>query len=95
MTILSLSQIADSFDLTEDDLRQQALMSFLKDKRREALRLRLEILSDYGVSDALELETKITTGAVAEHPAWENLIVVENLNFRLQEIDDHLQKLSG
>jgi len=35
----------------------------------------------------------IAQGAVAEHPAWEDLITVENLTARLEELDAQLDSL--
>jgi hypothetical protein len=35
----------------------------------------------------------IADGAVAEHPAWEDLIVAENLTASLEELDAHLASL--
>jgi hypothetical protein len=59
------------------------------------LRERLEILSRYGVSTLSELEKGISQGRIPEHPAWENLIVIENLSARLKEIDAYLGSLQG
>jgi len=38
-----------------------------------------EILAKYGVRSAEELDEYIRRGRVAEHPAWEDLIVLERL----------------
>ena len=38
-----------------------------------------EILARYGVKSAIELEELIRGGRVPEHPAWEDLIVLERL----------------
>lgn len=48
---------------------------------------RLDVLSRYGVSSADELEKKIKEGTVAEHPAWEDLTLVENLEAAIAIID--------
>lgn len=85
--------IARSFGLTEAELMEQALRRFLFEKRREALHERLEILSRYNVESIAELEESIAGGLVPEHPAWEDLIVAENLESSLKELDEHLQNL--
>jgi len=53
------TQIAESFGLSEDDLYQRALKSFLLEKKRQVLQQKLEILARYGVHSIAELETKI------------------------------------
>ena len=42
-----------------------------------------------------DLESKIAQGDVPEHPAWEDLIVAENLAARLEELDAYLDHLRG
>ena len=89
----TVTNIAESLGLTENELFQQALASFLREKKRQTLQLQLEMLSRYGVTSTIDLESKITTGSVAEHPAWEDLIVAENLTARLTELDAYLNTL--
>lgn len=90
MTVSIAPKIAASLQLSEDELYRQALASFLREQKREVLQTRLEILSRYGVSTIAQLEKMITDGVVAEHPAWEDLIVAENLTARLAELNDDL-----
>jgi hypothetical protein len=89
------AKIAESLGLTEDQLFQRALVSFLHEKKRELLRHRLDILLRYGADSQADLESKIAQGVVAEHPAWEDLIVAENLTVRLGELDVYLDDLQG
>jgi len=51
------------------------------------------MLARYQADSIDELETKIAQGTVAEHPAWEDLIVVENLGARVEGLDAHLNTL--
>ena len=44
---------------------------------------------------ATDLDAKIAQGMVTEHPAWEDLIVVENLTARLEELDAYLRDLQN
>lgn len=89
------AKIAESLGLTEKELFQRALESLLYEKKREALQYRLDILARYGAESLLDLESKIAQGVVAEHPAWEDLIVAENLTARLEELDAYLHDLQG
>ena len=40
-----------------------------------------------------DLETKIARGTVVEHPAWEDLIIFENLGARVEGLDAQLNTL--
>ncbi len=88
-------KVATVLGLRKDELIRNALESILKDKQRVSLQERLEILSRYGVSTLSELEKGIAVGAIPEHPAWEDLIVVENISSHIEEIDACLDDLQG
>jgi hypothetical protein len=83
------------FGVSEDELSRQALISLLREKKREALQLRLDLLRPYGAESVDDLEKKIAEGAVVEHPAWEDLIAAENLGSRLEELNAYLDRLQG
>jgi len=68
-------------------------LSFLKEKEKAYMRNRLEILSTYDVEDANVLEEKIKKGEVREHPTWEDLITVENLERMIKEVKDDIASL--
>ncbi len=89
------SRIASSLGLSESELSRQALISFVRKQKRQALQLTLEILAPYGANSLPDLETRIAQGSVAEHPAWEDLIVAENLTAHLEELDAYLDRLQG
>jgi hypothetical protein len=97
MTVADLAvtkaRIAESLGLAEDELLRQALASLLRQRKREVMRQRLDILARCGAETVQDLEFKIAQGVVAEHPAWEDLIAVENLDTRQREFDAYLRKL--
>lgn len=93
MTVASFPAIAASFNLSESELYQQALASFLRERKRQVLQARLEVLARYGAQSVASLHAMIADGTVAEHPAWEDLIVAENLTSSLEELDAHLATL--
>ena len=93
ITAPEITKIAASLGLSEPELFRQALLSFLREKKRQTLHLQLEMLARYGADSITDLESKITQGLVAEHPAWEDLITVENLTTRLKELDAYLADL--
>lgn len=57
------------------------------------MQLKLDILDRYGADSLADLEARIANGVVVEHPAWEDLIVAENLTERLEELDVQLGDL--
>ena len=93
--VTTAKQIAGTFGLSEPDLFQQALLSFLREKKRQILQTRMGILARYNVDTYAELETGIATGAIPEHPAWEDCITVENLSAHLDELNDYLADLQN
>ncbi|MGC9393897.1 MAG: hypothetical protein ACP5J4_03490 [Anaerolineae bacterium] len=91
--VTTAKQIANTFGLSEPDLFQQAVLSFLREKKRQILQARLDILTRYNVETYTALEAKIASGAVSEHPAWEDCITAENLTARLEELNVYLADL--
>ena len=57
-----VNEIAVSLGLTEGELFQQALVSFLLEKKRRTLQLKLEILARYGADSVADLESKASPG---------------------------------
>jgi hypothetical protein len=51
-----------------------------------------EIKTRYEVKSAAELEKKIRRGTITEHSAWEDLIVLENLEERAKKIRKEQRK---
>ncbi|TEU19087.1 MAG: hypothetical protein E3J21_04620 [Anaerolineales bacterium] len=92
-TLEAAADIATSMGLTQEEMLQQAMVTFLIEKKRRLMQDRLEIMARYGVSSLEELEERIASGDVAEHPTWEDLIVAENLTAKVAELDRYLQRL--
>lgn len=92
MTVATV-EIARSLGVSENELMNRALTTYLQEQRREVLKTRLDILARYGAQSIDELEARITNDEVPEHPAWEDLIVAENLGVRLEELDAYLRNL--
>lgn len=93
MTVINASQIAQLFNLSTEELFEEALVSLLREKKREVLQARLELLTRYGVASLVELTDRIAVAEIAEHPAWEDSITLENLEARLEELNGYLADL--
>lgn len=93
-----VEKIAHNVGMEEDVFVLKASISYLAEKKRAYLKERFEILSRYGASSVADLQEKIKKGTVPEHPAWEDMIEVENIDAEVREMDDairDLQKAAG
>ncbi len=87
--------VARRLGVSPEALERDALILWLR--RRLAL-IEAEvasILSRYGVRDPEELEAAIREGRVPEHPAWEDLIVLQRLLDEKQRVEEVLRELGG
>ena len=78
---------------SKDDLMKESLESYLVSKKTELLREKLEILTKYNVTKALDLKTLIKNGKVKEHPAWEDFIEIENIDSEINQIDNDIRSI--
>jgi len=88
-----LDEIGQALQVDRETLITQGIVSLLNEKKRRALLDRLELLVRHGVRSREALEQAIHEGTIAEHPAWEDLIVLENLDAEIARIDGYLQHL--
>ena len=76
----------------EDFIRSGAVLT-LREKKRLLMLERLEMLSRYDAFSKEELGRKIAEGSVAEHPAWEDLIEIKNIELEMAEIENDIGML--
>jgi len=88
-----IDEISRYTNIDKDLLITRGIQSLLREKKRNVLLEKLKILSRYGSTSKEELERKIKDGSIGEHPAWEDLILVENLEAELAKIDGYLTDL--
>ncbi len=88
-----IDEIAGKEGMRREELLSFSLIAYFTEKKRLCMEDRLEILKRYGVKSVKELEEKIKRGDVKEHPAWEDLITVENLEMRIKEISNDIRTL--
>ena len=89
-----VNELAKKASISPDGLLREGLKLFLMRRKKELILEKLEILSRYGLKGIDQLEEKIRKGEVPEHPAWEDLIEVENIEDELREIQSYLDRLS-
>jgi len=88
-----IDQISRDANLDRETLIHEGIRSFLRSKKTTLMLERLEILSRYGVTSKEGLHHKIEAGEIDDHPSWEDLIVVENLDAELKRIDEYLEHI--
>ncbi|MBI4522681.1 MAG: hypothetical protein HY695_02580 [Deltaproteobacteria bacterium] len=93
MKVDVIDEISRYVDLDREALLRQGIEAFLKDRKRRLMLDRQEILSRYRVLDSRQLEAKIRSGEVNEHPTWEDLITLENLEEAIAKLDGYLRDL--
>jgi hypothetical protein len=65
----------------------------LREKQRLLKIERFAILSRYQASNAEELNQKIIEGSAPEHPGWEDLIEMKNIEQEINEIENDIKVL--
>ena len=93
MKVDIIDEISRHVELDREALLQQGVEAFLKDRKRRLMLDRQEILSRYRVTDSTQLEGKIRSGELDEHPTWEDLITLENLEGAIAKLDGYLRDL--
>ncbi|MFZ3089373.1 MAG: hypothetical protein WA240_02015 [Nitrospirota bacterium] len=88
-----IKKIAEDTGVGIDELTPFALLALLKEKKRKIMIERMELLGRHNVKTSDELEGKIKTGEIPEHPAWEDLIVIENLEAAIARLNDDMETI--
>jgi len=88
-----VERVSKVLGVSPDELVRKGLEGLLEAQLRICFAEINEIKTRYEVKSVAELEKKIRKGAIAEHPAWEDLIVLENLEERAQRIRKELVAL--
>jgi hypothetical protein len=92
-TLSQIEKISEKYEIsTEDFIRSGAILN-LKEKQRLLMIERFEFLARYGATSVEELNQKIAKGTVPEHPGWEDLIELKNIEQEIDEIEHDIQTL--
>ncbi|AEG14304.1 hypothetical protein Desku_0696 [Desulfofundulus kuznetsovii DSM 6115] len=73
----------------------EGLKKFLVSKVEENLGITCNLKKKYGVSGYLELEDQIKKGGIPEHPAWEDVILWEELSRHTEALQDLIRQLEA
>ena len=88
-----IKRVAEDTGITVDELTVSGFLAFLREKRRKVMLDRLDVLARYGATSAEEIGKKIKDGEIPEHPAWEDLIFLENLESAIVRIDEDIEAI--
>jgi gas vesicle protein len=86
-------KLSKKYSMTMDDFIKTGTSSMLMEKKREFQSERLEILSRYGITTVEQLKEKIKKGEIQEHPGWEDLIELKNIEAEIKEIESDIRDL--
>ena len=93
--LATAKKLSEKYDMTIDDFLFTGSKLMLREKKKKFLDERFEILARYQVTASKEFEEKIKNGEIPEHPAWEDLIELKNIESEIEEIDRDLQTLQA
>ena len=92
-TLSQVEKISQKYSVSaEEFIRSGAIMN-LREKQRLLKIERFEILSRYRASNVEELNQKVAEGDAPEHPGWEDLIEVKNIELEINEIENDIGAL--
>ena len=91
----AVKHLSKDLGIKEDVLVREGIIEYLKSKIRACMRDRLEIMSRYKVSSFDEFEKKVKEGTVPEHPGWEDLITLENLENSINKFRKELSHVGN
>lgn len=85
-----MRKIAGDTGISIEELTTSGIVALLRERRRKIMLERLDILDRYNITSSEQLENRIKEGDIAEHPTWEDLILLENLEEAINRIDEDI-----
>ena len=93
--IETIERISKKYAMSPEEFIKLGSTLAMKEKKRNLQIERVEILSRYDADTVEELETKVKEGVVPEHPAWEDLIEIKNIEAEIREIESDIRTLQA
>ena len=88
-----IEELSKKYSSSPDEFLRNGSTLAIQEKRTNLQVEKLKILARYGATTVGELEKKIKEGGVVEHPAWEDLIEIKNIEAEMGEIDNDIKML--
>ena len=92
-TLSQVEKISQKYSESAEEFIRSGIIMNLREKQRLLQIERFEILARYQASSVEELNQKVTEGKVPEHPGWEDLIEVKNIEQEIKEIENDIRAL--
>ncbi|HLG29659.1 MAG TPA: hypothetical protein VI387_05555 [Candidatus Brocadiales bacterium] len=91
----TIELLSKKYSMSKDDFIRLGSSLALKEKKKNFQMERFEILARYEVETVEELKQRIKDGSVPEHPAWEDLIEIKNIEAEISEIENDIRSLQA
>ena len=91
--LTTIETITKKYSMSTDEFISLGTKLALKDKKKNFQIEKIEILARYSTEMVNELQQKIKEGTVPEHPAWEDLIEIQNIEAEIKEIEGDIKTL--
>ncbi len=88
-----IEKISQKYSVSAEEFIRSGIISNLKEKQRLLRIERFEMLARYQASNVDEINQKIAEGKVSEHPGWEDLIELKNIEHEIEEIEHDIRDL--
>jgi hypothetical protein len=88
-----VDRVSKALGVPREEVVRKGVEEFLQSQLKACLAEIYELRLRYDVKCSKELEEKIRRGLIHEHPTWEDLIVLENLEERTERIKRELDTL--
>ncbi len=82
----AVKHLSKDLGINEEILIREGIIEYIKSRIRACMRDRLEIMSRYKISSLDEFEKQVREGVIPEHPGWEDLITLENLENSIKKL---------
>ena len=94
-SIEAVKHLSKDLGINEDALIREGIIEYIKSRIKDCMRDRLEIISRHKVSSLDEFEKKVREGSIPEHPGWEDLIILENLENTIKKLKKELSHVGN
>lgn len=87
MADVDVEGVAEAVGESKETVMKKGVESYIDREIRQASKRLNKLKEKYGVEDGEKLEEMIEEGKIEEHLAWEDLIEWENLEKRIQNLE--------
>lgn len=93
--IEAIEKLSRKYAMSAEEFIRLGSILAMKEKKRAFQMERLELLARYAAETIGALEQKIREGIVPEHPAWEDLIEIKNIESEIAEIESDIRTIQA